>query len=261
MEILQQTMEAEELRAGERLDGLPSQQIQIIQNPDMFSYSLDAVLLAYFAKPKQKGRGLSVDLGAGTGAIGLFYAAKVTGQVKLVELQQDLAEMIQRSVVLNHLEDRVSVIQSDMQEIYDDIKPGSVDTVLSNPPYFSVNEKTKQNLDEHYQLARHEIAIDLPRLAQVANKLLKNNGKFYLVHRPDRLEDIMSALSARKLAVKRIQFVYGKADREANMVLVEAIKAGKPGGVRILPPIIAYTADDQYTPQVQEILYGQPWQL
>ncbi|GAP02207.1 RNA methyltransferase [Fructobacillus pseudoficulneus] len=250
-----------QLQPGERLDGLPSQQIQIIQNPDMFSYSLDAVLLAYFAKPRKKGRGLSVDLGAGTGAIGLFYAQKVTGQVALVELQKDLAEMAGRSVALNGLSDRVKVINADMQAIYDQIKPGSVDTVLSNPPYFSVNETTKQNLDEHYQLARHEIAIDLPRLAQTANKLLKNNGKFYLVHRPDRLNDIMAALAARKLEVKRLQFVYGKPGREANMVLVEAIKGGGSGGVRVLPPIIAYTADDQYTDQVQEILYGQPWQL
>ncbi|GAP00454.1 tRNA1(Val) (adenine(37)-N6)-methyltransferase [Fructobacillus ficulneus] len=249
-----------QLRVGERIDGLPSQQIKIIQNPDMFSYSLDAVLLAYFAKPKQRGRGLSVDLGAGTGAIGLFYAAKTTGTVKLVELQKDLAEMAARSVALNDLNDRVSVLNSDMQEIFDEIKPGSVDTVLSNPPYFSVNETTKQNLDEHYQLARHEIAIDLPRLAQVANKLLKNNGKFYLVHRPDRLNDIMAALAARKLEIKRIQFVYGKEGREANMVLVEAIKGGRPGGVRILPPIIAYTDNDDYTDQVQEILYGSAWQ-
>lgn len=249
------------LQAGERVDGLPSQQVKIIQNPDMFSYSLDAVLLAYFANPNKKGRGLSVDLGAGTGAVGLFYAKKVTGRVMLVEIQEDLAAMAKRSVTLNNLEERVSVIHSDMQEVFEQIKPGSVDTVLCNPPYFPVKETTKQNEDEHYQIARHEVAIDLPKLAQTANKLLKNKGKFFMVHRPERLGDIFSALTARGLQVKHIQFVYGKADREANMVLVEAIKQGRTGGVRILPPIVAYTADSQYTDQVQEILYGKAWTL
>ena len=247
------------LNPGERIDGLPSQNIHIIQNPDMFSYSLDAILLAHFADVKGKGRGLTVDLGAGTGAVGLFYAPKVAGLIKLVEIQPELAEMAERSIAMNELQDRVSILQSDMKAIFDDIQPGSVETVLSNPPYFPLNDTTKTNQDEHYELARHELAIDLPGLAQVANKLLKNNGKFYMVHRPERLADIFSAFSARKLMIKRIQFVYGKADREANMVLIEAIKAGRLGGVRIMPPIVAYEQTNEYTKQVQNILYGQAW--
>ncbi|MFC4760607.1 tRNA1(Val) (adenine(37)-N6)-methyltransferase [Fructobacillus durionis] len=254
-------MKEPNLKTGERLDGLPSQGVSIIQNPDMFSYSLDAVLLAYFANPNKKGRGLTVDLGAGTGAVGLFYAKKVAGQVKLVEIQEDLAAMAKRSIDLNEMADRMEVIHSDMQEVFDQIKPGSVDTVLCNPPYFPVKETTKQNVDEHYQIARHEVAIDLPKLAQTANKLLKNKGKFFMVHRPERLGDIFAALTARGLQVKHLQFVYGKADREANMVLVEAIKQGRAGGVRVMPPIVAYTADNNYTEQVQEILYGAGWTL
>lgn len=254
-------MNQAELKAGERLDGLPSQGVSIIQNPDMFSYSLDAVLLAYFANPNKKGRGLTVDLGAGTGAVGLFYAKKVTGEVRLVEIQEDLAKMAARSVVLNDMDDRVSVVHSDMKDVFGQVKPGSVDTVLCNPPYFPVKETTKQNEDEHYQIARHEVAIDLPALAQVANKLLKNKGKFFMVHRPERLGDIFAALSDRGLEVKHVQFVYGKADREANMVLVEAIKQGRPGGVKILPPIVAYTDQNDYTKQVEEILYGAPWSM
>ncbi|MDD9139225.1 tRNA1(Val) (adenine(37)-N6)-methyltransferase [Fructobacillus sp. CRL 2054] len=254
-------MKEPNLKPDERLDGLPSQGVSIIQNPDMFSYSLDAVLLAYFANPNKKGRGLTVDLGAGTGAVGLFYAKKVRGQVKLVEIQEDLAAMAKRSIAMNEMADRVEVIHSDMQEVFDQIKPGSVDTVLCNPPYFPVKETTKQNVDEHYQIARHEVAIDLPKLAQTANKLLKNKGKFFMVHRPERLGDIFAALTARGLQVKHLQFVYGKADREANMVLVEAIKQGRAGGVRVMPPIVAYTEDNNYTKEVQEILYGAAWTL
>ncbi|WP_188352673.1 tRNA1(Val) (adenine(37)-N6)-methyltransferase [Leuconostoc pseudomesenteroides] len=247
------------LTAGERIDGLPSQNIRIIQNLDMFSYSLDAILLAHFADVKGKGRGHAVDLGAGTGAVGLFYAPKVSGRVTLVEIQPELAAMAQRSIDLNGMSDRVSVLQKDMKNIFEDIKPGSVETVLSNPPYFPLNDTTKTNHDHHYELARHELTINLPNLAQIANKLLKNNGKFYMVHRPDRLADIFAAFANRKLMIKRIQFVYGKADREANMVLVEAIKSGRPGGVRILPALIAYDEKNDYTPEMNNILYGKAW--
>jgi len=247
------------LKEGERIDGLPSQNINIIQNPDMFSYSLDAILLAHFAGVKGKGQGLTVDLGAGTGAVGLFYAPKVAGPVTLVEIQPELADMAVRSIAMNNLEMRVNVLRSDMKAIFDDIRPGSVETVLSNPPYFPLHETTKTNHDEHYELARHELTIDLPGLAQVANKLLKNNGKFYMVHRPERLTDIFSAFAARKLMIKRIQFGYGKANREANMVLIEAIKSGRPGGVRVMPPIVAYEQSNEYTAQVQDILYGPLW--
>ncbi|MDF7636864.1 tRNA1(Val) (adenine(37)-N6)-methyltransferase [Leuconostocaceae bacterium ESL0958] len=254
-------MEEQVLAPGERIDRLPSQDIRIIQNPDMFSYSLDAVLLAHFANPRGRGKGLAVDLGAGTGAIGLFYAAKVVGPVRLVEIQADLAAMAKRSVALNGLSDRVQVQHQAMQDVFDTIRPGSAEVVLANPPYFPVTAATKQNQDRHYQLARHEVAVDLPTLAQVANKLLKNNGKFFLVHRPDRLDEIMTALAARKLQVKRLQFVYGKADKPANMVLVEAIKAGKAGGLQVLPAIVAYDANNQYTKQVQDILYGAKWTI
>lgn len=247
------------LKEGERIDGLPAQNIHIIQNPDMFAYSLDAILLAHFAGVKGKGRGLTVDLGAGTGAVGLFYAPKVTGQIKLIEIQPELAEMAQRSVAMNDLTHRVQVIQSDMKAIFDVIQPGSAETVLSNPPYFPLSDTTKTNADQHYEIARHELTIDLPGLAQVANKLLKNNGKFYMVHRPERLTDIFAAFTQRRLMIKRVQFVYGKADREANMVLIEAIKAGKSGGVRIMPPLVAYTASNDYTDDVKTILYGKAW--
>ncbi|GMA68807.1 methyltransferase [Leuconostoc litchii] len=248
------------LKPNERIDGLPSQNINIIQNPDMFSYSLDAILLAHFAGVKGKGHGLTVDLGSGTGAVGLFYTPKVSGQVKLVEIQPELAEMAKRSINLNDLADRVTVIQSDMKAIFDEIKPGSVETVLTNPPYFPINESTKTNIDEHYEIARHELMINLPELAQITNKLLKNNGKVYMVHRPERLADIFSAFAMRKLMIKRVQFVYGKPNREANMVLIEAIKSGKSGGVRIMPPLTAYTESNEYTPEVQEILYGKAWE-
>lgn len=247
------------LNPGERVDKLPSQNIRIIQNPDMFSYSLDAILLAHFADVKGKGKGQTVDLGAGTGAVGLFYSPKTVGQVILVEIQHELAEMSKRSIELNGLSDKIHVITSDMKNIFDKIKPGSIETVLSNPPYFELNDTTRTNQDEHYQLARHELTIDLPGLAQVANKLLKNNGKFYMVHRPDRLSDIFAAFASRKLMIKRIQFVYGKVHKEANMVLIEAIKSGRPGGVRILPPIIAYNEENDYTSEVKNILYGESW--
>lgn len=245
------------LKAGERIDGLTSQNIKIIQNPDMFAYSLDAVLLAHFAGVSKLGRGLTVDLGAGTGAIGLFYARKVLGKVALVEIQSDLAEMATRSVALNDLAARVQVINRDMNTVFEELAPNSAETVLTNPPYFA--DEARQNLDEHYRLARHEVTVDLAGVVKVGAKLLKSGGKFYMVHRPERLMEIMAVFAERKLMVKRIQFVYGKPDREANMVLIEAIKAGRPGGVRILPALVAYDANNDYTPAVHDILYGEKW--
>jgi tRNA1Val (adenine37-N6)-methyltransferase len=247
------------LNPGERIDQLQAQRIQIIQNPDMFAFSLDAVLLAHFAGVSKKGHGLTVDLGAGTGAIGLLYARKVLGQVRLIEIQQDLARMAERSVQLNQLADRVKVIHTDMQQVFEHLAPNSAETVLTNPPYFPLGEINRQNDDEHYRIARHEITVDLAGVVKVGAKLLKSGGKFYMVHRPERLMEIMTVLAQRKLMVKRVQFVYGKPGREANMVLIEAIKAGKPGGVRILPALIAYQTDNTYTPEVHEILYGAPW--
>lgn len=246
-----------QLQSDERIDQLFSQDIQIIQSASVFAFSLDAVLLAHFAKAPKGGRGLTVDLCAGNGAIGLFYSQKSLGPITEVELQPRLADMASRSILLNGLEDRMNVLNIDLADTLDFIEGGSAETVLCNPPYFLNSESSQKNPNEHLAIARHEITTNLDAVCQTASRLLKMNGKLFMVHRPDRLVDVLSAMQAVRLAPKRIQFVHPKAGKEANMVLIEAIKDGKSGGVRVLEPQVVYDDNGQYTPMIHQVLYGE----
>lgn len=241
----------------ERVDMLYQDAVRIIQSPSVFSFSLDAVLLAHFANLRHKGKGLTVDLGTGNGAVALFMAHKVVGKLVGVEIQPRLAEMARRSVTMNELEDKIEILNLDMRDVFTEIKAGTVDNVVSNPPYFSVNETSKKNPNEHYAIARHEIKADLKLVTETAAKLLKTGGHFYMVHRPDRLFEILDALRMQNLAPKRLQFVYPKEGQEANVVLIDSIKDGQLTGAKILPAIITHNADNSYTEKVAAIYEGR----
>ncbi len=248
------------LLADERVDQLYSQDIQIIQSSQVFSFSLDAVLLANFAKAPASPKGKLVDLCAGNGAVGLFMAPRTRGKIAMVELQPRLADMAQRSVVLNDLADKVTVYNQDLAIITEQIPKDSIDVVTCNPPYFSDLPDSKKNPNNYLAIARHEIATTLNTVLATTSDLLKMNGKAYFVHRPDRLVELLALMTANRLAAKRLQFVYPKAGRDANIVLVEAIKDGKATGLKILPPIMTY--DDhgdhgEYSPIIHKMLYGE----
>lgn len=242
------------LLPGERIDQLQSAGVAIIQSKQVFAFSLDAVLLADFAVVKKHSR--VVDLAAGNGAVGLFVAPQTDAQVTLIELQARLADMAQRSVVLNGLTN-VDVLQLDLKLAPTVIAKDSVDVVTCNPPYFKVAPGHVTNPNDHLALARHELTTDFATVANTAAELLKYQGKAFFVHRPDRLAELLQTLVDAQLAPKRLRFIHPKADREANMVLIEAIKAGKPDGIRILPPLTVYQTDGQYSPAVQAVLYGK----
>lgn len=244
------------LRDDERLDALYANDIQIIQSPSVFSFSLDAVLLANF--PRIPKRGTVVDLCAGNGAVGLFIAKKTMAKIHQIEIQERLADMGQRSITLNQLTDQVTMHHLDLKETFSLLPKESCDLVLCNPPYFKSAPLNKTNPNEHLALARHEITTNLQEVVTCASQLLKMKGHFALVHRPERLLDILAALKAARLAPKRIQFVYPKAEKDANILLVEAIKDGKEDGLKILPPLVVYDEHDQYQPAIKELLYGQP---
>ncbi|MDR3240773.1 MAG: tRNA1(Val) (adenine(37)-N6)-methyltransferase [Lactobacillaceae bacterium] len=246
-----------ELHGDERIDMLYRDEVRIIQSREVFSFSLDAVLLAHFANPRNGGRGTIVDLGTGNGAIPLFMAHKVSGQLIGIEIQPRLADMARRSVALNQLDEKIQVINTDMRDVFDYLKPGSVETVVSNPPYFEATEKSHKNPNQHYAIARHEIMADLDLVTHTAKKLLKSGGHFFMVHRPDRLFEILDALRANNLIPKRIQFVYPKVGKEANVVLIESIKNGRLTGAQILPPIITHNDDDTYRDEVWAIYEGR----
>ncbi|AGE39557.1 MULTISPECIES: tRNA1(Val) (adenine(37)-N6)-methyltransferase [Lactiplantibacillus] len=245
------------LHADERIDQLYSQDIQIIQSSQVFAFSLDAVLLGDFAQVAKGVKSQIVDLCAGNGAVGLFASAKTQGHITAVEIQPRLADMAQRSVVLNDLTQQMTVLNEDLLEITRQLPKDSVDTVLCNPPYFKDRPQSVKNPNPHLAIARHELSANLDQILAVTSDLLKMNGKAYFVHRPERLDDLFSTMATNRLAPKRIRFVHPKAQREANMVLIEMIKDGKRNGVRIMPPLVVYRDDGEYREEVHTLLYGK----
>lgn len=245
------------LKNDERIDQLYSQNVQIIQSPSCFAFSLDAVLLAAFVRPNHRHKLKTVDLCAGNGAIGLFLHQKLGGTFTEVELQPRIADMARRSVILNHLEDRYRVLNIDIADVFSAVPKDSADVVLCNPPYFPVTARSKKNPNRYLAIARHELTTNLETVVKQMSGLLKMNGHGYLVHRPDRLTEILTTLQAHRLVPKRLRFIHPKPARDANMLLLEVIKDGKPGGMKVVPPLVVSGTDGQYLPEVQELLYGR----
>lgn len=242
------------LLPGERIDQLFADNIQIIQSKDVFSFSIDAVLLANFpAYPKS---GTIVDLCAGNGAVGLFASRKTSAKITQIELQERLADMGKRSIQLNQLDTQMTMIELDLKHATTAIKPDSVDLVLCNPPYFKELPTSQKNPNPHLAIARHEIHTTLDEVIEVSAKLLKTNGRLAMVHRPDRFLDILHAMASANIAPKRIRFVYPKAGKEANTLLIEGIKQGKKDGFRVLPPLFTYDEQNNYSPEMKAMLYG-----
>lgn len=243
------------LKGDERLDYLLAEDLRIIQSPSVFSFSLDAVLLARFANIPLRESGKIVDLCAGNGVIPLFLSARSNGHITAVELQERLAEMAERSIAYNQLEERITVLNDNVIGIAERLGYEKYDTVTCNPPYFPAFEATEKNLQEHIAIARHEIHLTLEQAVKSASELLKQGGKAAFVHRPGRLLDIVTEMRANRLEPKRIRFVYPKEGKEANTLLIEGTKDGKPD-LKILPPLYVYNQNGEYTDEVKELLYG-----
>ena len=225
------------LYEGERIDDLLTDSgLKIIQSRQVFSFSLDAVLLARFAKLPKRGR--IADFCTGNGVIALLSSDKTEAQIDAIEIQPRLADMARRNVMMNGLQQRINVIEEDLREYGIHAGNGIYDAITVNPPYMRPSAGDK-NENEHYALARHEITCTIDDIAKATCKLLRPGGKLYIVHRPSRLADIIIALRSWKIEPKIIQFVHPNAQGEANMVLIEAIRDGKPD-LRVLPPQIVY---------------------
>ncbi|WDF83719.1 tRNA1(Val) (adenine(37)-N6)-methyltransferase [Lacticaseibacillus pabuli] len=242
-----------QLNPGERIDQLQSAGVKIIQSPEVFAFSLDAVLLAHFAEATKKSR--VADLAAGNGAVGLFLAGRTGAHVDMVELQPRLADMATRSIALNEMVGQVSMVNADLGTAWNHLTKDSYDVVTCNPPYFKVRPGDVQNPNEALALARHELTTDFATVARISAGLLKTGGKAFFVHRPDRLPELLSTLAAADLAPKRIRFVHPKVGREANMVLIETRRSGKPDGVRIMSPIFVYNDQGDYNPEVAQLIH------
>jgi tRNA1(Val) A37 N6-methylase TrmN6 len=243
------------LREDERLDYLLAEDLRIIQSPSVFAFSLDAVLLARFVYvPIQKGK--LIDLCSGNGVIPLFLSARTKGQITGVEIQERLFDMGKRSIEYNGLGNRINMIHGDIKETAKLLGYGKFDVVTCNPPYFTTPSEDEINPNEHLAIARHEILCTLEDTIKASSQLVKQGGKVAFVHRPGRLIDIITLMRQYRLEPKRLQFVYPKKGKEANTLLVEAIKDGSPD-LKIAPPLIVYNDNDEYTKEIREILYGE----
>ena len=240
------------LRDGERFDDLQRNNYKIIQNPEKFCFGMDAVLLSHFTTLRKRDNVL--DLGTGTGILPILLSAKTDAEhFDALEIQEESVDMAKRSVMFNHLEDRISIIHGDIKEASSIFDVASFDAITTNPPYMNNNHGLK-NPDMPKAIARHEILCTFDDIARESSRLLKPHGRLYMVHRPFRLAEIINTLNKYRLETKRICLVYPFIDKEPNMVLIEAVKDGNPM-VKFEPPIIVYEAPGKYTKQIMKI-YG-----
>lgn len=237
---------------GERIDDLQIKGYRLIQNPEMFCFGIDAVLLSSFAKADKEDRVL--DMGTGNGIIPILMAAK-TEATELIglEIQEESANLARRSVELNELSERISIVTGDIKEASKIFKAASFDVVTTNPPYMNENHGLVNDYSPK-AIARHELLCNLEDIISQAAKLLKPGGNFYMIHRPHRLEDILYLLRTYRIEPKKLRFVHPYIDKEPTMVLIEANRGGKPH-MKVLPPLIVYENANEYTKEIHEI-YG-----
>lgn len=246
------------LLEGERLDDLLTHDYKIIQSKEVFSFSLDAVLLARFAGVPPRGRML--DLCTGNGVIPLLLATRTEAAIEGVELQPRLADMARRSVAYNGLQERIAIREADLKVLPALQGAEAYDAVTVNPPYKPVGSgEHKGNL--HQALARHEIGCTLEDVVSACARSVREGGRVSMVHRPSRLAEIIGTMRQYRLEPKRMRFVHSRADAEANMVLIEASLGGRPE-LRLLPPLIVYEGEGRtYTAELLDVFYGRKKEL
>jgi len=241
-----------ELKENERIDELQRNGYRIIQDKDRFCFGMDAVLLSGFCKIKKGERVL--DLGTGTGIIPILLEAKTEAyHLTGLEIQEDSADMAKRSILLNQLEHKIDIVCGDIKEASTIFGNGSFDVVTTNPPYMIGNHGLK-NDDLPKTIARHELLCNFEDIVRETYKILVPGGRFYLVHRPFRLAEIMATLIQFGLEPKRMRLVYPYIDKEPNMVLIEAKKGGN-SRITIEKPLIVYQDKNVYTEEIIQ-LYG-----
>ena len=240
------------LKENERIDDLQINDYKIIQNKDGFCFGIDSILLSEFAKDIKKNSQV-IDLGTGTGILGFLLLAKyeiknVTG----VEVQSEVVDMANRSIELNNLKNKFQIINCDIKNILSNVERESFDVVITNPPYKKINTGGK-NENEKKLISRHEYLADIFDFIKAAKKILKNNGTLYMVHRPERLSDIICGLRENKIEPKKIRLVYSKEDsNEAKLVLIKAVKNGGDF-LKIEKPLYIYKENGEYTEEVLKI--------
>ncbi|MGL5963294.1 MAG: tRNA1(Val) (adenine(37)-N6)-methyltransferase [Fusobacteriaceae bacterium] len=234
------------------IDLLQKENLKIIQRSDFFNFSMDSLLVAEFIS---LGRGVNkvLDLGTGNGAIPLFLSKRTKAKIYGIELQDVSADLATRNVELNNLQNQIKILHDNMKNWKNHFQHGSIDAVVTNPPFFKYhgNENLLNDLDQ-LTLARHEISITLDEIIEVASNLLKDKGYFAIVHRADRMIDILETMRKYSIEPKKIQFCHSKAGKIAKILLVEGVKYGKEG-LTVLSPLITHDDSGKYSKEVLDL--------
>ena len=222
--------------------------LKIVQNKNYFNFSLESVVLPRFCEIK-KGKIQIMDLCTGNAPIPLILSTQTDNNIIGVEIQKDIYELAIESVRINKLENRISILNMNIKDIFNKFETDTFDLITCNPPYFKVNEFSNLNNNEIKSIARHEILITLEEIVEISKKLLKNGGSLVIVHRASRFPELLSILNKNNLEPKRVRFLHPKREQNANLVLVDAKKNGKPG-LKVLPSLICHSEDGSYSDEI-----------
>jgi len=243
-----------ELKENERIDDLELKDLKIIQNKDGFCFGMDSVLLSDFAKEIRNGSNV-IDLGTGTGILGILLCGKTNlKMITGIEVQKEVADMASRSIKLNNLQERFEIINDNIKNLEKYFDLCTIDAIVTNPPYKKPNSGLT-NENKAKLISRHEIEASLEDFIKISAKLLKNSGEIYMVHRPERLADIIELMRKYKLEPKKLKMVSPNLHKEPNLVLIKAVKNGKPF-LKLEKNLYVYDEKGNYTKEILEI-YGK----
>lgn len=241
------------LNENERIDDLQLNGLKIIQNKEWFCFGIDAVLLSDFAK-QIKDNAIVVDLCTGNGIIPILLSGKaLCAKIFGVEIQEMVAKLAKRNIKLNNLDDKVEIINRDLNNIRDIVKSGSVDAVTVNPPYMKKGSGIINGSDTK-TISRHEISCTLEDIIKESARILKSGGALFMIHKAERLVDILSCMRKEKIEPKRLRFVHPKIGEAPNLVLIEGIRSGN-SFLKIEPPLFVYESDEKYTEEILKIYH------
>lgn len=244
-----------ELKDNERIDDLQLNNLKIIQNKNGFCFGIDSVLLSDFAKgvpPNSK----ILDLGTGTGILGILLCGKTRlSKIYGIDIQEDVCNMAYRSIKLNNLENRFKIINKNIKDLKEVFEESTFDAIVSNPPYKKDNSGLK-NTSEIKLISRHEVMASLEDFINISSYLLKNNCSLYMVHRPERLSDLMYLLRKYNLEPKKLRLVQSYFNSNPKLILIKATKNAK-SFLNVEKPLIIYNKDGSYTDEILQIYNKQ----
>ena len=229
--------------------------LKIYQNDELNSFSVDSMILASFATIKKSTKRI-LDIGTGNAPIPLYLTIRTKALIFGIEIQEELYKLAEKSVKINMKGKQISIIHDDLKNLGNHFELHTFDLVLSNPPFFKASELSHINPNEAKAIARHEIMATLDDVIKQASLMLNNNGVFSMVHRPDRLSDIITTMRKYRIEPKRIRFVYPNEEKESNQVLVEGIYCGKPDGLKIMKPLYVHPRQDINKDEIIKIYNG-----